>query len=177
MFFWPGNQSCLITWPTVTWSEWCCFIFLPGSLINNASCDNSMWVMWLLYVFARQSHQSCLTPMTNRQWATLVCFFARQSHQWVILWPTVCETLLDFLPGILINHWCLVPWPTVCEWHYFISFLCQTVTPIMSNHREWVSLDYIFARQSHQLCLFPWQTGSEWHCFTYIFRQFHHSLV
>ena len=105
-------------------------------------------------------------PMTNRQWVTLLYFFARQSHQS-----------------------CLIPWPTGSEWHCFISlpgslinydsfhdqqyvsdtalFLCQAVSSIMTHpmtNREWVTLLYFFARQSHQSWLIPWPTVCEWHC-------------
>ena len=106
----------------------------------------------------------------------------------------------------------LISWLTGSECHWFISlpgscinhvssgnqqyvsntawFLCHAVSSTMSHpmtNREWVTLLYFLARQSHQSCLIwwptvcewlyffamqshqscliPWPTGSEWCCF------------
>ena len=137
----------------------------------------------LLYFFPRWSHQSCFIPwptgsewhsfislfhpMTNREWVTLLYFFARQSHQSCFLpWPTVCEWhCFISLPGSLINHVSSHDQQPVSD---TTLFLCQAVSSIMFHpmtNREWVTLLYFFARQSHQSCFIPWPTVCEWHCF------------
>ena len=84
----PGSliMSHCIPLPTVC--VWQCIISFPGILINRVSIfhpgmTNSMWVMTLLYFFARQSYQPCLIPQ-----------------------PTVCEWHCQCIsvPGSLIHH-------------------------------------------------------------------------
>ena len=93
-----SHQLPLIPWPTD--SKWHCFICLPGSLISSVlswpigsewhyfiSLPDSFinpWPTgseWQLYLFARQSHQSCLISWTVSEWHSLIA-----------------------LPGCLINH-------------------------------------------------------------------------
>ena len=105
--------------------------------------------------------------MTNRKWVTLLDFFARLSHEsYFIPWPTVCEWhYLISLPGSLINRVSSHDEQYVSD---TVWFLCQAVSSIMFHSmtkREWVTLLYFFARQSHQSCFISWPTGSEWHCF------------
>ena len=128
---------------------------------------NREWVT-LLYFFARQSHQSCLTvpwptakssewccfislpgsfitimshPMTNRKWAvTLLYFFARQSHQS-----------------------CLIPWLTASELLW--PLLWQAVSSIMSHPmttRKWVTLLYFFASQAVSSIMSHIMTNRMW---------------
>ena len=91
--------------------------------------------MALLYFCSRQSHHSCLIPLTNSQWVTALF---------------LCQA-------------CLIPWPTGSE--CIAVFLFQAASPIMAHpmtNSMWVTVLYIFASQP---CLIPWPTGSEWHCF------------
>ena len=124
--------------------------------------------------------------MTNREWVTQFqivsllgslissCDQQEVSAGALFLWQVVSSIIL-------------ITWPIVCEWHLFKSlsgslinlnvsscdqqrvsdtalFLYQVVSWIMSN-REWVTLLYLSARQSHESCLIPCPTESEWHCF------------
>ena len=48
----------------------------------------------------------------------------------------------------------------------------------MTMNRQWVTLLYFFASQSHQSHLtIPWPTGSEWHCFYFFANQSHQSYL
>ena len=165
LLYFLARQTHPSHFPWSTGSEWHCdyFISLPDSLINHVSSHDQQLVSGTA-LFPCQAVSSIMShPMTNRKWVTLLYFLARESHQS-----------------------CLITWPTVCEWHFFISlqgslinhvsshdqqdvsdtatFRCQVVSSIMS-HREWVTLLYFYASQSHQLCLIPWPTASELHCF------------
>ena len=179
---------------------------------------NRMWVT-LLYLFARQSHQSCLIPWPVEQYVRdtglLLCQAASSmisSHDQQDVGDTVqalclCQAASSIMSEphpITSREWvillylfarlshelaCLIPWPTASEWHCFIClcslinhvsshdpqyvsnttlFLCQAVSLIMSHpmtNSKWVTLLYIFARQSHESCLIPWPMVCEWHCF------------
>ena len=107
---------------------------------------NSMWVMLLSYLFAKQSHQSCLILWpTESEW-----------HSYI----SSCQTVSS-IAGVSCHDQQKVSDTAL--------FLCQAVSSIMSHpviNREWVmALLYFFARQSHQSCVLQWPTECEWHCF------------
>ena len=123
-------------------SETALFLCQRLSSIMSHLMTNSMWVR-LLYLFARQSHQSCLIPQPiASEWDCLI-----------------------YLPDSLINHVSSHGQQYVSETPLFIG---QTLSSIMSypmTNSKWVRLLYLFARHSHQSCFISWQTGSEWGCF------------
>ena len=108
-----SHQSCLIPWPIE--SEWHCFIYVPGSLTNHVSSHDQQYVS---DTASKQSHQSCLIPMTNSLWVTLL---SRTIHQS-----------------------CLIPWPTVCEWHCFISLPGSLINHVSSHDQQTVSGTTLF---------------------------------
>ena len=157
-----SHQSCLIG------SEWHCSMTLPGSLINHISSHDQQYVSDTA-LSPCQADSSISLPMINREWVTLwlLYFFARQSHQSCLIpWPTACEWhCFISLPGSLINHVSSYDQQEVSD---IALFPCQGVSSVMSHHMTnslWVTLLYFFARQSHQSCLIPWPTGCEWHCY------------
>ena len=91
-----SHQSSLIPWPTD--SEWHCFIFLPGTLINHVSSHDQQTVSDTALFLCLALSSIMSHPMTNSMYVTLHYFFARHSHQS-----------------------CLIPWPTASEWHCIIS--------------------------------------------------------
>ena len=159
-----SHQSCFIPWPTV--SEWHPFLCQTVTSIMFHHMTNRQWVT-LLYFFARQSHQSCLSH--DHQAVSKSALFLCQVVSSILLipWLTVCEWhCFISLPGSLINHLSSHDQQRVSETP---SFICQVVLSIMfcpMTNRQWVTLLYFFAGQSHQLCFILWPTGSEWHCFT-----------
>ena len=161
-----SHQSCLIPWPKG--SEWHCFMSLSGSLINHVSSHDQQYVSDTA-LFPCQADPSLSLPMINREWVTLwlLYFFAKQSHQSCLIpWPTACEWhCFVSLPGSLINHVSSYDQQEVSD---TALFPCQKVSSVMSHpmtNSLWVTLLYFFARQSHQSCLIPWPTGCEWHCY------------
>ena len=139
-----SHQSCFIPWPTVC--GWCCFISLPGSLINHVSSHDQQNVSDTA-LFACQAVSSIMFhPMPNRMWVTLLSFFARQSHES-----------------------CFIPWPTGSEWHCFISLPGSLINHVSSHDQQEVSDTTLFLCQAvHQSCFIPWPTASEWHYFIYL---------
>ena len=99
-------------------------------------------------------------------WVTLLDFFTG-SHIYHISSHDkqgVSDIVL-YLPGSLINHVSSHDQQAVSD---TTLYLCQVVSSIMSHpmtNRQWVTLLYFFARQSHQWCPISWPTVSEWHFF------------
>ena len=96
-----------IPWPTG--SEWHNLIPVPRSLINHISFHDHQKVGYT-DLFLCQAVSSIMSddsyPMTNSMWVTrLLYLFARQSHQSCLIpWPTVCEWhQFIWLPNSLIN--------------------------------------------------------------------------
>ena len=92
-----SHQSCLIPWPTE--SEWHCFMSLPSSLINHFSSHDQQKVSDTALCLC----QAASSIMSHREWVTPVLYvFARQSHQSCLIeseWHCFIS-----LPGSLINH-------------------------------------------------------------------------
>ena len=131
-----SSQSCLNPWPTA--SEWHWFISLLGSFIMSHHMTNSGWV---------------IAQFLHRNFS----YYVSTASEWH------CFTSL---PGSLINHVSSHDQQSVSDTALLLSN--QAVSSIMScpmTNREWVTLLYLFARQSYQSCLIPWPTGGEWHCF------------
>ena len=93
-------------------------LFVPGSLINHVSSHDhygSMWVMALLYLFARQSQSFFMPSPTVCEWHYFIC-----------------------LPHSLINH--ITSWQTGSEWHNLISVPGSLINPMTNS--MWVTLWY-----------------------------------
>ena len=164
LFSRQSHQSWFITW--LTESEWHCIICLPGSLINHVSSHGQQFVSDTALFVCQAVSSIMFHPMTNRQWVTLLYVFARQSHQSCFIpWPTVCEWhCFISLPGALINHASSHDQQDVSDTGVFV---CQAVSSIMFHpmtNRQWVILLYLFARCSHQSCFLPWPIVCEWQC-------------
>ena len=101
---------------------------------------NSLWVI-SLYVFARQSHRSCL-----------------------IQWPTGSEWngFISFLCS-LINHVSSHDQQQVSDTGPFASLSGSLINHVSSHNSLWVTLVYFFA--THQSWFIPCPIASEWPCF------------
>ena len=163
IFAGQSHESCLIPWPTG--SEWHCWIYLQGSLMNQLSFLDQQGVSDTALCLSQavssiMSHS--MTWLTDSKWhrfislpRSLINHVSSHDQQ------AVSDTALCL--SSLINHvsshhqqqvsdtaWCLVqavssmmshfPSPTGSEWHCFISL-------------------------PGSISIIPWPTGSEWHCF------------
>ena len=150
-----SHQSYLI--PLPIGSEWCCFIFV------------------------RHFHQSCLIHWPWPTGCKLHSFISCQINH-VSSWQTACEwQCFISLPGSLINNISSHNQQIVSEQHYShqwhvlshdqkdvsdTALLSSVMSYPTTTNREWATLLYFFARQSHQSCLISlWPIGSKSHYF------------
>ena len=102
--FRPGSFINHVSSPTVC--KWQGFISLPGSLINYVSSHDQQLVGDTALYLCQAVTSLMSHPMTNRVWVTLpvLYLFARQSHQSCLIpWPTESEWQC-FIYFRLINH-------------------------------------------------------------------------
>ena len=174
----PGSFINCVSSPWQEVSDRAWFLW-DGSFINSSSGSVTAQFLHMNFIM------SCISWPTESEWHSFKLFLClavlsqpcdqqEVSAGALFLWQVVSSIIL-------------ITWPTVCEWHLFDSlsgslinlnvsshdqqrvsdtalFLYQVVSWIMSN-REWVTLLYLSAKQSHESCLIPCPTESEWHCF------------
>jgi len=118
-----------------TWSD-----FLPPDLV--------LWLKGSEWHY-REFLPGTFMPITNRKWVTLLWLSDGHSHhisscdQQFVSDPTV------YICQVVSSH--LFLWPTACECHWNDFLLSSHLTLLPMTNREWATLQWLSAKQSHRI--------------------------
>ena len=89
------------------------------------------------------------------------------------LWSIVCEWPYNGLCEVVSSHFFL--WPTACEWDWNDFLLCSYLTLCPMTNREWVTLQWLSAKQS---IILHFMTNRWWVMLQSLFAwQSHHTCM